>query len=163
MSQHHNRMVIKSINSKFIDFISDLKGKTTEEVNDIISKVEDTEFYTVEDIKYQKRCRNNIPDTDRCYAKKSSGDRCSRRRKTSQILFCGTHIKGTPHGVYNNQEDNNVTNVEYFDVDVAGIVYWVDNDGNVYNHDDIHSGKKNPRIITSYSKKCDGTYEISDC
>jgi hypothetical protein len=162
MSQHHYKKVIHCLNTKFSAFIGGLKGKSTEEVNDIISKAEDTQFYTVDDIKYQKRCRNNIPDTDRCYAKKSSGDRCSRRRKTNDSLFCGTHIKGTPHGVFNNHEDNNVKKIEYFDVDVSGIVYWVDNDGNVYNHDDIHSGKKNPRIITSYSKKSDGTYDISD-
>jgi len=43
--------------------------------------------------------------------------------------------------------------VEVNAVDIKGIVYYLDNDGNVYDTEDIVSNNKNPRIIAKYVKK----------
>ena len=56
---------------------------------------------TKEDIQKKQRKKNVICVSERCIAKKSSGEQCTRRRKDG-IEYCGTHEKGQPHGVISN-------------------------------------------------------------
>ena len=43
--------------------------------------------------------------------------------------------------------------------DIKGIVYYLDNNGNVYNTEDIVSSNPKPRIIFRYTK-CGSNYEL---
>ena len=44
------------------------------------------------DIKNKK-----VPSSEKCNAKRANGTQCTRRKKQDSC-YCGTHIKGTPHG-----------------------------------------------------------------
>ena len=39
-----------------------------------------------------------IPPDERCCGLRANGQQCTRRKKEGQDKYCGTHIKGTPHG-----------------------------------------------------------------
>ena len=58
-----------------------------------------------EDFMKRKRVKNAVHLSDRCCAKRSDGEQCTRRKKADHVTFCGTHLKGTPHGVYNITEE----------------------------------------------------------
>ena len=55
------------------------------------------------------RVKSSIPAHKRCSALRKDGEKCTRRRKDESI-FCGTHIKGTPHAkksvIHSAFEDN---------------------------------------------------------
>ena len=51
-----------------------------------------------EDFIKRKRIKNIVPNYERCIAKRANGEQCTRRNKNGE-QFCGTHIKGTPHGI----------------------------------------------------------------
>lgn len=108
----------------------------------------------------RKRVKNSIPENNRCIAKRATGEQCTRRRKTD-CEFCGTHAKGSPHGVIAtlNTEINQIQNVELFAHEIKGIVYYLDQQNNVYNTEDVMSSKENPRIIAKWEKQ-NGDYII---
>ena len=54
-----------------------------------------------EDFQKRKRVKNFVPIYDRCCAKRAAGEQCTRRRKDGSE-YCGTHMKGTPHGIMDN-------------------------------------------------------------
>ena len=68
--------------------------------------------------------------------------------------YCGTHMKGTPHGIVDNQIENKVTTqkIEVWAQDIQGIVYYIDKSNNVYQAEDIIINKINPKIIAKYVK-----------
>ena len=47
----------------------------------------------------RKRVKNVVHLSDRCCAKRANGEQCTRRRKDTTTEYCGTHLKGTPHGI----------------------------------------------------------------
>ena len=67
--------------------------------------------------------------------------------------YCGTHIKGVPHGVVNLNESNVVSHKEVWCEDIGGILQYIDTDGNIYKHEEVMNNVVNPSII--------GKYEIS--
>lgn len=99
----------------------------------------------------RKRVKNSIPEVNRCVAKRASGEQCTRRRK-DDCEFCGTHSKGTPHGLVNDNDSNIRPNqqMEVFAQEIRGIVYYLDKFGNVYKTEDVMSSTENPRIIAKY-------------
>ena len=109
-------------------------------------------------IKYKsekrKRNKHQIPLNERCIAKKSGGEQCTRRKKCDSN-FCGTHIKGTPHG-QTTDAVNNLKKVNVFAEDIDGIIYYIDNQNNVYNSEDVFKQIDNPRIISKYVKDDNG-------
>ena len=109
-------------------------------------------------IKYKsekrKRNKHQIPLNERCIAKKSGGEQCTRRKKCDSN-FCGTHIKGTPHG-QTTDAVNNLKKVNVFAEDIDGIIYYIDNQNNVYNSEDVFRQIDNPRIISKYVKDDSG-------
>jgi hypothetical protein len=109
-----------------------------------------------EDFTKRKRIKNSIPDLNRCVAKLANGEQCTRRRK-SECEFCGTHTKGTPHGLVreSNTFANVLQKVEVSAVEIKGIVYYVDSFTNVYKTEDVLDGKDNPEIIARYVKNGD--------
>jgi len=115
---------------------------------------------TNEDFKKRKRIKNIVPVFDRCNAKRCNGEQCTRKRKLEEI-YCGTHIKGTPHGSIQLDEEavNPIRKVEVYIQEIKGINYYIDIDNNVYRPEDIISNKKNPKIITKWylNDKCEYT------
>lgn len=116
---------------------------------------------TKDDFAKRKRVKNAVPVFDRCHAKRANGEQCTRRKKDGCVC-CGTHTKGTPHGMFDGL-DSPVTNVkvETWVQDIKGIMYHIDNQGNVYDPEDIVANKMNPNIITKCTKHENGTYSIS--
>ena len=109
--------------------------------------------FNKEDFQKRKRVKNFVPIYDRCCAKRASNEQCTRRRKDGSE-YCGTHMKGTPHGILDLQNDNKVTTqkVEVWAQDIQGIVYYIDKCNNVYETSDIIKNQINPKIIAKYVK-----------
>ena len=109
--------------------------------------------FNKEDFQKRKRVKNFVPIFDRCCAKKSSNEQCTRRKKEG-CEYCGTHVKGTPHGIVDNQTDNKVSTqkIEVWGQDIQGIIYYIDGNNNVYKPEDIIINKVNPKIIAKYVK-----------
>ena len=109
-----------------------------------------------DDFNKRKRVKNSIPTLNRCNAKRANGEQCTRRRK-DECEFCGTHSKGTPHGlVQSNQSgENTLQKMEVFAEEIQGIVYYIDKFNNVYKTEDILKNKENPQIIAKAHKHGD--------
>jgi len=102
-----------------------------------------------DDLNKRKRIKNSIPINNRCNAKRANGEQCTRRRK-DDCEFCGTHVKGTPHGyiqLNSKGEELSEKKIEVVAEEVLGIVYYIDNLNNVYKTEDILEGKTNPEVI----------------
>jgi hypothetical protein len=105
-----------------------------------------------EDFMKRKRCKIGININERCIAKRSCGEQCTRRKKKG-YNFCGTHTKGIPHGVCEVSDDNSQTNISKIEVrmqEICGIMYFIDSKNNVYNVEDVMMEKTNPKIIGQY-------------
>jgi hypothetical protein len=128
------------------------------QVNQLIQYIYDYDrlCFTKEDFQKRKRVKNVVPFFDRCCAKRATNEQCTRRKKEGSE-YCGTHMKGTPHGVVDNQNDSKPTTqkIEVFAKDIQGIIYYIDNNNNVYQAEDIIINKVNPKIIAKYVKNGD--------
>jgi hypothetical protein len=120
---------------------------------------------TKDDFQKRKRIKNVVPHYDRCVAKRANGEQCTRRKNDDSTL-CGTHTKGTPHGLFvnannidpNTGNDGSASNVEEKKVqvwveDIKGIHQYIDDNHNVYQSEDIVSNKKNPKVIAKWKKE----------
>jgi hypothetical protein len=109
-----------------------------------------------EDFQKRKRVKNFVPIYDRCCAKRAAGEQCTRRRKDGSE-YCGTHMKGTPHGIMETSDEPkvNTQKVEVWAQDIQGIVYYIDKFNNVYDTADIIKNQMNPKIIAKYVKTGD--------
>lgn len=127
----------------------------SEDVNQLLQYIYDHERLTFnkEDFQKRKRVKNFVPVFDRCCAKRASNEQCTRRKKNG-CEYCGTHLKGTPHGIMNHEYEpkNTTQKIEVYAQDIQGIVYYIDNNSNVYKAEDIISNKINPKIIAKYQK-----------
>jgi len=155
----------KRINKKFESYITSFKDDVRKKIsdlafdnkkmNELIEFVYEYERFSIskDDLNKRKRIKNSIPCSNRCNAKRANGEQCTRRRKEG-CEFCGTHSKGTPNGMVLADEKNNhfTQKVEVFAEDIFGIVYYIDNVGNVYKTEDVMEGKENPQIIAKYEK-----------
>jgi hypothetical protein len=152
------KRVNKKLESYITSFKDDIRKKINslnlqdkETQNDLLEFIYDYErlILSKDDLIKRKRIKNSIPVSNRCNAKRANGEQCTRRRKDS-CEFCGTHVKGTPHGYLRLNDDNLeclTKKVEVIAEEVLGIVYYIDNDNNVYKTEDILEGKTNPEVI----------------
>ena len=126
-----------------------------EEVNQLIQYIYDYDrlCFTKEDFQKRKRVKNFVPIFDRCCAKRASNEQCTRRKKEGSE-YCGTHMKGTPHGIMETNDESKTTTqkVEVWAQEMQGIVYYIDKNNNVYQAEDVVSNKINPKIIAKYAK-----------
>lgn len=114
------------------------------------------------DLQKRKRVKNSVPVCDRCRAQRANGEQCTRRRKEGG-RFCGTHVKGTPHGEINTDSAESApTEIHVVAQDIAGIIYFIDDTGNVYDPQDVHQNLKDPRVIARYTRSEEGVYKIVD-
>ena len=118
--------------------------------------------FNKEDFQKRKRVKNFVPIYDRCCAKRASDEQCTRRRKEGSE-FCGTHMKGTPHGICDNEDSAKPVGqkVEVWAQDIQGIIYYIDKAFNVYQAEDIVVNKVNPKVIAKYIKQGDN-YSIPE-
>jgi hypothetical protein len=109
--------------------------------------------FSKEDLQKRKRVKNFVPMFDRCCAKRANEEQCTRRKKDGNE-YCGTHMKGTPHGIIDAQNEVkiNYQKIEVWAQDIQGIIYYIDKNNNVYQAEDIISNKMNPKIIAKYVK-----------
>ena len=115
---------------------------------------------TKEDFQKRKRVKNHVPHCDRCLAKRANDEQCTRRKKDDSD-FCGTHIKGTPHGIFDSSQpkEDSVNKVEVWIQEIKGIHYYIDAHNNIYDPEDIIENKKNPSVVAKY-ERIDNTYSI---
>jgi hypothetical protein len=153
----------KKLESYITTFKDSIRDKTTQiglnnndKINQLLQYIYDYErlSFVKEDFQKRKRIKNFVPIFDRCCAKRATNEQCTRRKKDGED-YCGTHLKGTPHGMIDNVEDNKVNThkVEVWAQDIQGIVYYIDKNNNVYQAEDIISNKMNPKIIAKYTKE----------
>ena len=126
-----------------------------EQMNQLLQYIYDYDrlSFMKEDFQKRKRVKNFVPIFDRCCAKRASDEQCTRRKKDG-CEYCGTHLKGTPHGIVDaqNETKNTTHKIEVFAQDIQGIIYYIDQNSNVYQAEDIISNKINPKIIAKYAK-----------
>lgn len=161
----------KKVESYIGSFKESIRDKATqmgmtknEQINQLLQYIFDYErlSFNKEDFQKRKRVKNFVPIYDRCCAKRASDEQCTRRKKEG-CEFCGTHQKGTPHGVIDSQTEQKNTSykIEVYAQDIQGIIYYIDKNENVYQAEDILSNKVNPKIIAKYVKNGD-VYSIPD-
>lgn len=114
-----------------------------------------------DDFQKRKRAKNFVITSDRCNAKRANGEQCTRRKK-AESDYCGTHVKGLPHGEVDISDvsQKKSTSIEVFVQDIQGINYYIDNKGNVYNTEDILNNSQNPNVIAKYIKTPNGDFKI---
>ena len=156
------RRLNKKLEAYIASFKDSIKDKATqmgmtkdEKVSQLLQYIYDFERLTFlnEDFQKRKRVKNFVPIYDRCCAKRACNEQCTRRKKEGSE-YCGTHLKGTPHGIVDtqNEQKNTTHKVEVFAQDIQGIVYYIDKNNNVYQAEDIAMNKVNPKIIAKYVK-----------
>ena len=156
------RRLNKKTESYITTFKDNIREKATqigiiknEQINQLIQYIYDYDrlSFNKEDFQKRKRVKNFVPIFDRCCAKRASNEQCTRRKK-EESEYCGTHMKGTPHGIMDNQGEakTNTQKVEVWAQDIQGIVYYIDKNNNVYQAEDIVGNKTNPKIIAKYLK-----------
>ena len=165
------RRLNKKINDYVHEFKTNLVGKiqtmsdteNNSEMTELINYVYQYNNFELnkDDFMKRKRVKSMVPVYERCCAKRASGEQCTRRKK-DECQYCGTHSKGTPHGIMSDQEPVTTTKkVDVNAIDIKGIVYYLDDNGNVYDTEDVIANVKNPRIIAKYEKNGD-EYSIPD-
>jgi hypothetical protein len=140
-----------NIKTKLIELGVEDKNKT----NELLEYVYDYDRLVLsnDDFVKRKRIKNAIPTSNRCCAKRANNEQCTRRKK-KDCEFCGTHSKGTPHGLVSEYESlTDIEKIEVFAEDIKGIVYYIDKYNNVYKTEDILQGKQNPQIIAKCIKQ----------
>ena len=161
-----NRRINKFLQHWQKTFLDDLKKSITEttSISDILKHIEQCPIIVIKSSDYEKRQRtkNIVPLYERCKANRANGQQCTRRRKENKTL-CGTHIKGTPHGIVDTQEQENpLTKIEVVIQEISGINYYIDNNNNIYDPQDVYTNKLNPRIIHKYEIRENGDYIIKN-
>ena len=129
----------KRINNKTRTYIqqfkNDIKGVIsksniagTENANTLLQFIYDYQplEFTKTDFQKRKRVKNVVPYFERCCALRANGEQCTRRKKDSE-KFCGTHIKGIPHGEINQvTQEPTHTKRTVWAQDIKGIIYYID-------------------------------------
>jgi hypothetical protein len=100
---------VSEINDQLVDFI---KEYTKQKVADILTEISSDEqlprdklmlyirklnFDDLATISNVKKPRKSICTKDRCHAKTSKGERCTRKRK-DELPYCGSHESSRPYG-----------------------------------------------------------------
>ncbi len=156
--EHYVQMMKSDIKNHIVNNnLSDNPGKIMQYIYDYnILQFEKKDFQK------RKRIKNVVPLHDRCNALRANGEQCTRRRKDENV-YCGTHIKGIPHGEINSTKKENIQkNVKVWTQEIRGIIYYIDNNNNVYNPTDIIQNKVNPSIIAKYTVQTDGDSKVYD-
>ena len=137
---------------------------TIETINDIKKNIiQDVYNYenlnlSEDDFKKRKRVKNTINLECRCNALRANKMQCSRR-KLGDNDFCGTHLKGQPHGIISEKKQTPKASsyIQVWAEEIKGIWYYIDDNGNVYNTNDILVNNPTPSIIAKYKTSIEET------
>ena len=165
----------KRITSKVDEYFAKMKDDIKQYVventdlkdqqNDLLTFIYEYEKLSLnkDDFSKRKRVKNTVPMYERCCAKRANSEQCTRRRKDGEI-FCGTHIKGTPHGIFSQEDSQEQAKqtVQIWVEDIKGIVYYIDENHNVYDTEDVVANKDNPRVIAKWEKNSEDVYSIPE-
>jgi len=158
---HHITSFKEDIKKWFDKNNSDISGESNK--NSFLQFIFDYDALSLskDDFTRRKRVKNTVPLQIRCCAKRANGEQCTRRKKEGEE-YCGTHIKGTPYGVAESEknESASIKKKEIWVQEIKGIQYFIDNESNIYLHEDILNNKHNPVIVGKYTKGNDGNYSI---
>lgn len=165
-----DKKIADKVNKYISNFQDDIRQKIIELTIDSEKATELLEYLynypkmeiTKEDLNKRQRAPNATPMQNRCIAKKSSGEQCTRKRKEG-CEYCGTHDKKTNPDETNTQStepksttkksSTNTQKIEITAVNLKGIVYYVDKYNNVYKPEDVLDNKENPKIIGKYERE----------
>jgi hypothetical protein len=157
----------KRLNTKLDNYVSVFKRELIEQIRsglsdeDLIQYILEYQGITLEDADFLKRKRSNniVPVCEKCTAKRMNDTQCTRR-KQGGTEFCGTHIKGTPYGVMEPSTTSpTIRQVEIFQQEINGILYYIDSEKHVYSMEDVLTNKTNPKVIATYQVN-DGIYTL---
>jgi len=119
-----------------------------------------------EDFMKRKRVKNIVPSQFRCHAKRANGEQCTRKKK-SDCDYCGTHTKGAPNSIMDDDassaseaQKSQQQNVNVWVQNIKGIEYFIDSNNNVYKHEDVIENATNPQVIAKCRKNESGNYLI---
>tara|TARA_B000000532_G_C18694321_1_gene331060 strand:+ start:57 stop:473 length:417 start_codon:yes stop_codon:yes gene_type:complete len=120
-----------------------------EDMKELIRKVKEGEDVDISRYKKRSRARSAINEKKQCRAKRADGKQCSRARREGED-YCGTHIKGCPHGRYKTKEEDK-EELKLSLIEYKGIVYHIDlKKGEVYSTEDILNKSISPKIVGEY-------------
>tara|TARA_Y100000816_G_C26098308_1_gene581599 strand:+ start:416 stop:910 length:495 start_codon:yes stop_codon:yes gene_type:complete len=155
----------RRLNRKIEDYVSGFKDEIRNKISSLDIDDKDKShllLYLYEyprlvlehtDVVKRKRVKNVLPVCNRCNAKRANGEQCTRKRKDN-LEFCGTHSKGTPHGIIDDEvKTKNTVDIVLRMEQINGIVYHIDNYNNVYQTEDIINNELKPKIIGKYDVK----------
>lgn len=155
----------RRLNRKIEDYVSSFKDEIRNKISSLDIDDKDKSqvlLYLYEyprlvlehtDVVKRKRVKNVLPVCNRCNAKRANGEQCTRKRKDN-LDYCGTHSKGTPHGVIDDEiRTKNTVDIVLRMEQINGIVYHIDNYNNVYQTEDIMNNELKPQIIGKYDVK----------
>ena len=161
--------IIAEIQSVYIDeknsnHASEEKNKKVINLIQMIYDYENIKINT-NDLQKRKRVKNIVPLYERCNALRANNEQCTRKKR-KESMFCGTHMKGCPHGniINNKQQDENANKaqISIWAQDIQGIIYWIDETNNVYEPNDIMKAIENPRRIAHWEIDDKGIYSIPE-
>ena len=137
------------------NYINNYNAKllTCNSIDEIKRLIDSHEKFNIEelDLKKKKRAKNIINNEERCQALRANKSQCTGRKKM-ECTYCGTHAKGTPYGVIEmNVNVNTNKYLQLFTQEIQGISYYIDDNGNIYNTEDIINKVINPRKDGEYN------------
>jgi len=159
-----NRRINKCIAARFNDFKQTITEKHPANIEDLLRLINEYPpiVLTASDYEKRQRIKNIVPLYERCKAKRANGEQCTRRRRENNTL-CGTHIKGVPHGIMDIKNENiHIDKIDVWIQEINGINYYIDNNNNIYDPQDVYQNKVNPRCIHKYKMDEMGRYSIVD-
>jgi len=122
---------------------------TEKQMDELITSVKEGSDYNITQYKKRSRTKNEVNKNKQCRAKRADGKQCSRQRKDGED-FCGTHIKGCPHGTYKKKKSS-TEELKLSIIEYKGIPYYVDlSTGNVYASEEIMSKDKELVVVGKY-------------
>ena len=122
---------------------------TEKQITDLINEIKDGKMVDISKYKKRSRTKNEVSKQRQCRAKRADGKQCSRQRKEGKE-FCGTHIKGCPHGTYKLKEQEK-EELKLSIIDYKGIAYYIDlKTGEVYSSESVMKGGEGAEVIGMY-------------
>ena len=92
------------------------------------------------------KVKKDISVNEQCNATRMDGERCTRRKKQDGH-FCGTHINCPSPIAFTVDTVPSITDKVVSAIDIQGIIYYIDEDLNVYNTEDVIKEVVDPSII----------------
>jgi hypothetical protein len=167
------KKIISKIDAYVLTFKNDVRAKaheldiiTNPQVSQLLQYMYDYHRLILKKDDFAKKKRNkiSIEPQQRCIAKRSNGEQCTRKKKNN-LEFCGTHAKGIPHGICetvyeNNDAEDAINEIEVRSQEINGIMYFIDLNSNVYQTEDVLLEVKNPKIIGTYVNDANGVPSV---